>query len=635
MSETVTIPSAGPGSEILPPNVEQLLPHHDVLDSDRFLRSRFMVPASATTPAFEVQFRGKEELPIAEGDSSLTNVILSSDIVPVRTSSEKFSDWKSSLTGSNESMVLGRPGSSDSRGALLSGADKPVLVHAPATMEGLVDVALLLASDRPEDSASLLSMREELATRKYSKRTLDLMKQTFNVSSSLEVDGNREQGLMLMALSLSGDEGAKQAVDRLSEEFDEKYVASRVGALSVNGEVEPKAKFTEAGDAVDKNVIEKVKEAGLVAVHTSRSVPVDGKILSTAEYNVNTADQFPRDSIHLALNHTVTSHMWGDFSSQKATVIAPMAGMLELNGAPAAMADVDTYWMATAGSAIELPKETIIVELVDEPLPDGDLVDSQKGSYKISVADLRESGKVLGLADQIKRLRGDNNNLSSSSYYSDSAYLSSTLTGYGSLDIDQAYNRSKQKADDTSVFWAGRTEEDKSQVKKEAADLEALIIKYPIDEKGLFPLAKLLEDEEMLKTNDTLNGLLVESMRRVMVDTAIRSLGGKVVKGGAHYTFDEAFQDKTSKLAAEVGVTTLLHAHSNESRFEHAHHEALVDSSRETGYFDATSRDTSGAWYWASESPGQVRIRAIETGALSFAKKQPEPKPARYDNMKF
>jgi len=635
MSETVTIPSAGPGSEILPPNVEQLLPHHDVLDSDRFLRSRFMVPASATTPAFEVQFRGKEELPIVEGDSSLTNVILSSDIAPVRTSSEKFGDWKSSLTGSNESMVLGRPGSSDSRDALLSGADKPVLVHAPATMEGLVDLALLLASDRPEDSASLLSMREELATRKYSERTLDLMKQTFNVSSSLEVDGNREQGLMLMALSLSGDEGAKQAADRLSEEFDEKYVASRVGALSVNGEVETKAKFTEAGDAVDEDVIEKVREAGLVAVHTSRSVPVDGKILSTAEYNVNTADQFPRDSIHLALNHTVTSHMWGDFSSQKATVIAPMAGMLELNGAPAAMADVDTYWMATAGSAIELPKETITVELVDEPLPDGDLVDSQEGSYKISVADLRESGKVLGLAGQIKRLRDGNNNLSSS-YYSDSEYLSSALTGYGSLDIDQAYNRSKQKADDTSVFWAGRTEEDKSQVKKEAADLEELITKYPIDEKGRFPLAKLLEDEEMLKTNDTLNGLLVESMRRVMVDTAIRSLGGEVVKGGAHYTFDEAFQDKTRELAAEVGVTTLLHAHSNESKFEHAHHEALVDSSRETGDFDATSRDTSGAWYWASESPGQVRIRAIETGALSFAKKQPEPKKTnQYDNMKI
>jgi hypothetical protein len=652
MSEQPTLqnnnqdPSQGPENVGSPLEVLHSLVTTEILiDQENFLRQRFNVidPRNPDNSLIAVEFRGREELPITGKEEGEVHVVLTCDTNPLHTNMDRYGTWAEALTDSQHKggVVLGEPtvdtAHDQSEKVWKIAADKQadkVILHGLGTPEGVVDVALQLVGagvGSPEAIGRLLKLRSELSSRKYSDETLKLMDTIFaacyEVSDHTTSDVAHEEGLMLVALGLAGSEEASMAVVKAEKDFIIKKTALDLGERAttdwVTGEKTFPDHIAESGEAVAPETIAAVKEAGLVAVHTTETRPLLGKFLrSTAEFNGGSNKQIPRDSVHFSLNHAVESHMWGNFSGRPFTIVAPMAGMLESNGAPAAMADVDTYFMTKPGEGLTLPEGTTIIEVASKPEADAKIIQPD-GSWTVNTEQLHSLAGIEQMAAEIQELSGATENKYTT--LPSLMWLSYALEGDGGLDIEQELRQVDFIKPGDGIFDVHKPEEQAALLAKRA-DVES-IHKAFVEGNGM---QSLLENPNLLASNVTFNNLLSESLRKILVATAIRKQGGKVVKGGPHYTYDSEFQEMSNKLADTIGVSAGLHSHMPESKFESAYGEALYraqerlsspDGESHVADFNWPKYDSSGMWYWLSRSPAQTRMRAMQMGILTYAKK--------------
>ena len=77
---------------------------------------------------------------------------------------------------------------------------------------------------------------------------------------------------------------------------------------------------------------------------------------------MSTDFNIPRSTVHVTLNHVVTSHMMGNWNDMPIVVLAPYNDVTEKNGNPAEVAGTDTYWSINPDTGLLLPESTYIVQ---------------------------------------------------------------------------------------------------------------------------------------------------------------------------------------------------------------------------------------------------------------------------------
>ena len=107
------------------------------------------------------------------------------------------------------------------------------------------------------------------------------------------------------------------------------------------------------------------------AVHVTKYMPKhhnDGTMYIPTTAMATDFDA-PRSTVHVTLNHVVTSHMMGSWNDMPIVVLAPYNDVTEKNGNPAEVAGTDTYWSLNPDAGLILPENTYIVQ----PKNDGPL----------------------------------------------------------------------------------------------------------------------------------------------------------------------------------------------------------------------------------------------------------------------
>lgn len=661
MTEQATIdPSQLQGNTI---QQMEHLSFRPVVDLEGFKRSLYTV-TSPDGPVFSIMFRGREELPIVEGDENATQVVVASDVRPIHTGVDRYGKWQKALTGDSEERgVVMEPTTSENVDAQIGRiwsmaaqeGSEEISLQVPGTAEGVLDAAVVLAKNgigSEETVGTLMSLRSRLSDGRHDEETVELLDKIL-IAASGSVDSiSREDGLILLVLSLGGDQKATELLGEIDKQFQINYRAVNLGRMAYFSYEEGKMihpdKVAEPGEQIDESVLEQIKEAGLVGVHTTETNPLLGGIIRpTSEFNQGRPDNMPRDSIHFSLNHTVESHEGGDFRGRPFTVIAPLEGLVKINGAPSAMADVDTSFVTGPGEGLVLPKDTIVVE-VGSSSASSETIVQPDGRWLINPQSLRSPEGIAVLARELGSIREEESGYASSDPL---YYLSGLINDSDSLDLRFLRDNAVRRADETDIMWKGKTDEEKQLLRQNVADLQGVIDVLTSNgtvpftnrdghlDKSAYPrlLAKVLANQELLKNNKTFRGLLTESLRIVAVNSAVRKHGGRVVKGGMHYTQSPGFEAKTNAIAEAMGVTTALHANTPDSMYEATYGEAIaraikyIDSEidgRQRADFDWTKLDTDRLWSVLKTLPHQRRARAVAMGILTFGEK---PRPVLED----
>jgi len=527
-----------------------------------------------------------------------------------------------------------------------------VVAHAPATAEGIIDVALQLnhvGIGDPSLAGELITMRDSLQRREYGEAENKLFDTIFAL-----VDGERahvwgedekpkERGLITAALALAGVPEAKELAEARKREVESRDLGTFTTRVYGYG-AEGRGPVAMPGDAVPEDVLEKVKDAHIVAVHTTGTNPLLGKVIRpTAEFNVGDKGQFPRDSVHFSLNHTVVNNVrigedgniaMNDFTSRPYTIIAPYEGLLEANGAPLSQADVDTYFVAGPGNGVMLPSTALVLEVgaptsTTEPLAINGNNITFNPSLLTTEAGLMNFGATLkewtNTAD-IARL----------SAFPGAAYMKEAREERMSpeeLARDCLIEKLESVIDfslfeDIGTALQGLEGLDTFKSLKDEYVHKAKTVSAGVRPERELTLA-FVDAFPALMAEPRIQPILTEKLRVLLANSAIANLGAKPVVGGYHYTQPE-FQNVVNDIATEIGVTTALHSNTNESMFESSYWEALmratdvervVDSSgnaTKLQKFDWTRYDTRSLWGNLSQSPRQVRRRALEMGILTF-----------------
>ncbi|MEI6170086.1 MAG: hypothetical protein WCP56_03790 [Candidatus Saccharibacteria bacterium] len=617
-------------------SLEQVKPPYtttELVDQAGFSRTQFDFDDGSGT-ILSIEFRGREELPVTNDEGAL-HVVLSDDVRPEHTKLDEYGSWAQDVTGAGngQGAILERP-TLDTHGtqteriysAAIEAHKDKITLHVPGTTEGVIDTAIQLSNrgiGDPKRGPELVKLRESITTARIPELDDRILKLALSSKGG-------EAGLMLATLELAGVEGAKKEAEAAVEDIDHQAAVYNLGAEAVRESgVEH---FAHPGEVVSQDKIEKIREAGLVAVHTTPTLPVGGIIKSTSGH---TNGEMPRDTIHWSMNHAVSSHLGGNFMARPYTVVAPLAGLVESNGAPARMADVDTYFVSDSEDSVKLPEGTIVIEMANSK-PEESGVIQEGDRWLLDTERLKSSAEIEILASEIQEINGP-----SSVYDTDPvASLARKLTTRGDIDLETSIYQAKQAARYGFEIEAEGKEYDKpeyaesrARIRETEADATKLEAFFPegtkLDEKSLLAL---LKDNETLAGNKYLQSLLSEGVRKVLVAEAIKKNGGKdFPKGGAHYTTGgNDFQLKNNQLADELGVSTGLHANSADHGLEQATWEQknkvetrvpLPDGSSERIEFDWTSIESGSIRYWlAMASPAQ-RQKAMATGLLTFSDK--------------
>lgn len=72
-----------------------------------------------------------------------------------------------------------------------------------------------------------------------------------------------------------------------------------------------------------------------------------------------------RNTVHGALNHHVVDHAYGSWKDKNTVVVGRLDAMVALNGPPAGLVTVDTYWTLAPGGVLKVPEPTLVTPDVD------------------------------------------------------------------------------------------------------------------------------------------------------------------------------------------------------------------------------------------------------------------------------
>lgn len=633
-------PSRGPEenapglSPELSANPEALFSKRSLPDQAGFVRTQFDILNPSGDSSLTVEFRAREELPITEAYDAL-HIVLSDDIKPEHTNLDEYGSWVQDRTGGEnyDGVVLGIPSAETVErqtdriySAAIEGGKDRIVLHAPATTEGVIDVAIQLCVVGKGDTeriTQLVELRNTLSDSPSQEVADRILKLALSLPSS-------EEGFMLAALDLSGVPGAQERAVELVRAFDYKNAVYNLGEVIV--EKIGVGSYIQPGERVPVEKIEEVRQAGLVAVHTTQTYPENGAITSTSGHTDGTV---PRDTVHFSMNHAVSSHMSGNFEARPFTIVAPLAGMLEENGAPVRMADVDTYFLADADNSVHIPEGTVVIEMTKNPGSEPGILQPD-GRWLLNVDRLTSAEGVSQLANELQVM----SELPGYRISDAVSQFADYLVQYGDIDLDQSIHDAGNEVlhglgsqfegqeNDTPEFAKRR-----DLAKQAEADMIAIKSMFPENTKlDSTVLSQLLSNSEVLTENTTLGRILQEATRKVFVAQAIAKNGGKdFPKGGSHYTTGSgSFQKINNSIAESIGVPVGLHTHSADAQLEQELGKmreevetrmSLSDGSIARIEFDWTKIDPGSLKYNLGNASAPQRYKAMRSGLLTFAAK--------------
>ncbi len=608
-------------------------------------------------------FRGREELPTHEREGSVVTAVLSQQERPLHTSGDDFGEWVAIQT-------QGNPTADPFERAVDEDAESVVLI-ALATPEGVVDTAITLcesgfvASD-PARIEALKSLKERIAKREIDDEVINYYDQlyastTVGFEDGLPTEkGRLEQGLIEVALMLTGDSEASDIVAAKTE------IRSAYDAATSQEEAEQYGyesdTIRQPGEQLTPEELEMLAEKHLVLVHTSPVEPMSIDQSGTgmrvmrprSEFQARSRDQYLRSTLHWSLNHPVESHMQGNFSGREFTIIAPMEKVAELNGAPAVLYGVDTYYTTSPSEGMLIPAEATILDMHNDQ--DSPIIEQTGNTIKVregamNTKDLQELTAFVAanFAEQLADSGADIELIID-------RFLEQLTSD---SQIRNVYGERSIKSDDGFMDDVPSRQD----WLKQARSFYAFISPYL--ENGELPdyeedfkkavqsaFRDALANPGRIEQFPEFAPIMTEAIRTTIVKLEIGRQGGRVVRsdGMSAYIEDPTFSNEVKLAAEQLGVRQGLHQYQPERSVEQAAYEALnaatttqiVDEKTQEELvaqqpsaevpeeinknFDWKLYDSGMIWSALARAPQQVRRTVIDAGMLTFGTKSPKRK---------
>ena len=506
-------------------------------------------------PQTELVFRGKEELPdLSASFGKFGRPLLLTAETPVYTDQQQFQAWQAAAKTDKDNH------------------QQPDCLVATASPLGLVEAALALTSRQlyPGPVASLDQLQAKLKTGHSDPQVNDLYDSIFAaVTIAQETDNQTldpQSALVEVVLALAGDQQASQLLATKQAERASRDVQNYQQVYGGAPDRQP-----------NPAELDHLRAQNLIAVHTTPTSPEHGRILPTAAYNQQTKDYVPRISIHASPNHPVSSHLYGNFDSQDYTVVSPLVGLVAANGLPDVLCDVDIFFSVDADQGLKLPKETVVIQTgVTDQQP---VLEQQAQKLSLRAGPFTEA---------------DLAQLSQSDYYYQRApptavvaeEIAQTLNSFAYIDLPESDLASYLDQPDDFVDINGQfilktNLANLLELKQLATSLglETDLKSVPADQQGRqLAQAYLKLETDQVSDCQYITKLFQEAIRKNLVRGAIKAFGGDNVEAGAHYTFNQAFQDKVHRTAKDFNLRTSLHTYTLEASFETSAYTSKRDS---------------------------------------------------------
>lgn len=265
-------------------------------------------------------------------------------------------------------------------------ADAPEHLLIETSPLGIYSLLARLQPDNPKWA----SLAEAVGKNEYSDEVLHMIDMITGVNALYEEEHPEAKkqspvGEALVVQALLGNQEAsavaERAVDRQSKLEAEALAVAKVDQQT--------ALERYAG-------IEAFRPSDLVVVRVSAYEPH----ATSNGYEVQTAHDasgFPRATLHTTLNHTVESHMWGNWDNKDYVLIADFEDVLAANGSPKSLNGADTWWSRDPGETMQFPAGTLVAPGGDQD----ELMHEVKGkstykSEKITEEDVKEADMIFG-----------------------------------------------------------------------------------------------------------------------------------------------------------------------------------------------------------------------------------------------
>ena len=268
----------------------------------------------------------------------------------------------------------------------------------------------------------------------------------------------------------------------------------------------------------------------------------------------------PRVTVHASLNHPVGSHMWGNFENNNYTIISPLAEMADLNGVPDVLNPVDTYFTAGPSRGLELPAETIVIELGSDQ---DNFVEIDQRHLKV------RAGPVL--AAELAELAAVSQQINPSGAETTAnwvfAEMVKNVDGLMAIELGSLLDGQEAVTDESQrvvaelrQLYQQTVDSDDPRYHRGPANSRDLTRRLLTHYTGL--------DHETATDYPAVTQALQESVRQFLVRRSINYLGGDNVEAGAHYTYNDRFNQTVMETAQELGLRRSLHQHQPEAFFE-------------------------------------------------------------------
>lgn len=649
---------------------EAEVPSHIVLDDDRFERTIYDVGDGVS-----MVFRGREELPTfgaSDGGSDVTRGVVGIDEKPKHTSGDRYGTWTVAIT-------KGEPYDDVFERAAKTGSDRVELI-ASSSARGIVEASIKLVElgkGDPSATQRLEALRRSLVDGVIDDDVLKLYDDIF-VASTVDAESNNllahninpggagqldEHAPMQVALALAGDPTAVELLKAKQEKVAVLEGVDEIRQRNNEGRTPEDAEVKEPGQRLTEEELEVLKDAHFVAVHTTDINPVqltDGLrvMRPAAEFDKDNPNKSSRSTLHWSLNHPVESHIGGNFAERQYTIVAPLEDMARVNGAPAVLNGVDSYFTTNPAEGLLIPDRAIVIhthEDSERPLiqRNGDEIELKTGNFTSD--DISQA--VDHLANQYYVRFKDKGWDESTARFAAKKFIVESLATHANStfrDIAKLHISDEEKIDmqphefeipahSRGIFRA---------LQQNGVDVDSLADRwsqgdniYDEFEKGMQAALEAVIENGQISAYPELHSILGEALRKRVVDDTIQDLGGEVVRsdGTSAYIETAGFSDKVDAVVKKVGLRSGLHVYQPEATAETVVDSQLQDAittipvpldvnhpdgiTKARADFDWTKFDGTPIWQTmaGSRTPWAVRRQLVDRGLLTYTQQKRDP----------
>jgi len=481
----------------------------------------------------EVLFYSPNELPLVKKEVKGKSVLINGEDPRWRTNEE----WEEFSLGTLKASANAESGQRNYeeqvKECIASGKGILMVESGPG---GLLETAKQLGVELESPLQEALS---ELERKKLTEASLDVIDRVL-AGNLIDDEGrfreeDNHEGEALFLDSLMGSEEAKKVLDKKGEMIE---VADRK-----KDEAE-KTEFAKQRKEDEEKGQEALELESLVVVHATRYLPIQGEegleMVTTFEASDG---EIPRDTIHFSLNHHVASHMYGSWSDTPYAVISPLKEMIGVNGKPAVLNTIDTFWEVGPGKRLKLPENTIIIQPGD--LPKGEIFSG------VETNDIRYKAENIE-PDDIKSLRQEMSERARMNLNHDIVEI--IVDSFNDHPIGDQIELPKEQieylARITGIF-EGRLDFFKDLEEQEIDGLvEDLLIEAGIE----------LNDEQRERIAQKVEKRIVYTIKKLAVEKKIMNMGREVHSGGM-WAWGDSWEItyETIALGAQQEIPVMAH----------------------------------------------------------------------------